>query len=236
MTKRARRRAWRSQLSRSELLRGRVFFVLYIVVLPFLMAATQWLFDKSRGLYLSDASANVIYYGICAVLTLFVFWGFLKSGFFLLQDWLPENLFAFFTGLLGWAALYFAARRIPLPVQNPSHADYAQQFLIAPGATVVILVLLMPLVEEPLFRGVIFGSLRRSGRLLAYLLSALLFSLYSVWQFAFVWGDWRYLLLGVQYLPAGLALSWCYDNGGSIWSAVFLHMLINALLLHGIVR
>ena len=28
-----------------------------------------------------------------------------------------------------------------------------------------------------------------------------------------------------------LALTWCYDNGGSIWSPIALHMVLNALIL-----
>ena len=28
--------------------------------------------------------------------------------------------------------------------------------------------------------------------------------------------DFRYLLLFLQYVPMSLALTWCYDNGGSI--------------------
>ena len=32
-------------------------------------------------------------------------------------------------------------------------------------------------------------------------------------------------------LGAALALTWCYDNGGSIWSPIALHMVLNALIL-----
>ena len=45
----------------------------------------------------------------------------------------------------------------------------------------------------------------------------------------------RYLLLAVQYLPAGILLAWCYERGGSLWSAVLLHMAINGLTLLRIV-
>ena len=234
MAKTANRRAWRPRLTRGELYRGWVFFALYFLFFPFLMAWVQLAFDERWGLYLSDASANVLYYSFSAVLVLLVFWSFLKHGFFLLLDWLPENLFAFATGLILWFLLRFLIGMIALPVTNPSHADYAAQFLIAPGATTAILVFLTPLVEETLFRGLVFGGLRRHSRLFAYLVSVFLFSLYSVWQFAFVWRDWRYLLLFVQYLPAGAALTRCYDNGGSIWSTIFLRMTINAVTLFGI--
>lgn len=236
MARSAKHRIWRPQLTRGELYRGWIFFTLYFLVFPFLMAGVQWVLDEKWGLYYSDALSNVLYYSFSAVLVLLVFWSFLKHGFFLLLDWLPENLFAFITGLAGWFFLRLFVNCISLPVENPAYTDYAQQYLISPGATVAILVLLTPLVEETLFRGLLFGGLRRHNRLLAYLLSVLLFALYSVWQFAFVTGDWRCLLLAVQYLPAGLALTWCYDNGGSIWSGIFLHMTVSAITLYGIVR
>lgn len=236
MARSSKHRAWRAQLTAGEFWRGWVFFALYFLVFPFLMAGVQWVFDEKWGFYLSDASANVLYYGVTATLVLLVFWNFLKHGFFLLLDFLPENLFVMLSGLGFFLLLRFFLGFLPLPVQNPALADYAQQFLYEPGATAVILVVLMPLVEEVLFRGLLFGSLRQYSRPIAYILSVLLFSVYNVWQFAFISGDPRYLLLAVTYLPAGLVLTWSYDQGGSIWSPVFLHMAISAFTLCSIVR
>lgn len=168
-----------------------------------------------------------------ATLVFLVFWTFLRHGFDLLLDWLPENLFAFGTGLVGAGVLHLLVMLIPLPVQNPNPESYAQQFALSPAATVVILVVLMPLVEEPLFRGLLFGATRRYSRVLGYVLSTLVFALYCVWQFVYSYGtvDFRYLLLFLQYVPMSLALTWCYDNGGSIWSPIALHMVLNALIL-----
>lgn len=235
MAKSAKHRVWRPRMTKGEMYRGWVFFALYFLVFPFLMAGVQWIFDEKWGLYLPDASANVVYYSFSAVLVLLVFWSFLKHGFFLLLDFLPENLFAIFTGFLGWFILHYLVGLVPLPVSNPALGDYAQQFLLYPGATTAILVLLMPLVEEILFRGLLFGALRRYSRVIAYVLSVLLSALYTVWQYAFVSGDLRYLLLAVLYLPASLAFTWCYDNGGSVWSAIFLHMAVSAFTLRSIV-
>jgi membrane protease YdiL (CAAX protease family) len=235
MAKSAKHRAWRPRMTRGELYRGWVFFALYFLVFPFLMAGVQWFFDEKWGLYLPVASANVVYYSFSAVLVLLVFWSFLRHGFFLLLDFLPENLFAIFSGFLGWFVLHYLAGFVPLPVTNPAIADYAQQFMLYPGATTAIFVLLMPLAEEVLFRGLLFGSLRRYSRAIAYLASILLSALYGVWQYAFVSGDLHYLLLAVLYLPAGLAFTWSYDSGGSVWSAIFLHMAVNAFTLRSIV-
>ena len=80
-----------------------------------------------------------------------VFWSFLYHGVHILLDWLPENLFAFATGLAGAGVFHFLASRIPLPVEDPFYPLYAEQFAYFPGATVLILVVLTPIVVAVLF-------------------------------------------------------------------------------------
>ena len=224
------RRSWRPQLTRAEMGRGWVFFALYVLLFPWVMGWVQRSFDGA----LPVAEANVVYYLLSATLVFLVFWTFLRHGFHLLLDWLPENLFAFVTGLAGAGVLRFLVSLIPLPVENPNALSYPEQFALSPLATAVILVVLMPMVEEPLFRGLLFGTARRYSRALGYVLSVLVYAVYCVWQFAYAYGqvDLRYLLLAVEYLPMGLALTWCYDNGGSIWSPIALHAVINAFTLY----
>ena len=231
------RKQWRPQLTASEQRRGWVFFVIYVVVFPFLMGQIQRLAGEQE-VFLPVAEANVVYYFLSAVLLLLLLWSYLKNGFFLLLDWLPENLFAFLTGLGGALVLHLLVMRVPLPVSNPIYLDYPEQFALSPMATGVLLVVLIPLVEEVLFRGLMFGSLRRYSRPLAYAVTVLFYAVYCVWQYVFSYGalDLRYLLLFVQYLPMSLALTWCYDNGGSIWSAVALHMALNGLILFSAVH
>ena len=226
-----RRRPWRPQITRAEFYRGWVFFALYVFLFPWLMG---WVQRSYQGEF-PVAEANVVYYLIIASLTFLVFWSFLRTGFRLLLDWLPENLFAFVTGLVGAEVLSFLVDLIPLPVQNPNLISYPEQYYFAPTATVFILVVLMPLVEEPLFRGLLFGSVRNYSRPLGYVLSVILYSFYCAVQFVYAFGtlDLRYLLLMIQYAPMALALAWCYDRGGSIWSAVALHMAINGFTLLG---
>ena len=223
------RRPCRPQLTQAEMGRGWVFFALYVLLFPWVMGWVQRSFHGE----LPVAEANVVYYLLSATLVFLVFWTFLKHGFHLLLDWLPENLFAFGTGLAGWAVLSFLVGLIPLPVKNPNLLSYPEQYALAPLATVVILVVLMPVVEEPLFRGLLFGTSRRYSRILGYVLSTLVYALYCVWQFVYTYGtiDFRYLLLIVEYLPMSLALTWCYNNGGSIWSPIALHVVINAVTL-----
>lgn len=223
------RRIWQERLTLAECVRGVAMSVLYFLVFPFAMAWVQ----RTTGEELPAAEASVVYYFISVVLVFLLFWRFLKRNFNLLLERLPENLTAAAIALALWTVAERLVRLIPLPVENPNDSTYAMEYLLSPRATVVILVVLMPIVEEMLFRGLLFGGVRRYSRLGAYFLSVVLFGFYSVWQFTFSYGvlDLRYLLLFVQYLPAGLALSWCYDRGGSVWSAVLLHMAINGLTL-----
>ena len=228
------RHKWRPQMTDSERRRGWVFFALYLLVFPYLNAwAQRLLMGEGEA---PVAEANVVYYVLLFALALLVFWTFLRHGFSLLVDWLPENAFAFVTGLAGAGLLHFLVTLIPYPVQNPSEMQYLQEFAISPVATAVLLVVLIPLIEETLFRGLVFGSLRQYSRPLAYVVSVLVYALACVWRYALEIGDPAYLLLFIQYLPMSLALTWCYDNGGSIWSAVALHMTINGFMLFSIVH
>jgi len=95
------------------------------------------------------------------------------------------------------------------------------------GKTAALAIFLAPLVEEPVFRGAVFGGLYRYGRPLAYGASMLLFSLYHVWGYALqdpVY--WVYLL---QYLPVSWLLCRCYERCNSIWGSIFFHMTVNAV-------
>ena len=66
---------------------------------------------------------------------------------------------------------------------------------------------------------------------MAYVVSILLFSLYHVWQFAFLYKDVTYLLYMLQYLPITFALTWCYEYTGSLWTAIFFHASNNYLAM-----
>ncbi len=224
-------RRWRPQLTRQEQFRGLIFFGLYFLVFPVLKMGVEWFFDHFFGLFLSEAMSSVVYYLILGVLTFLVFGSFLKNSLDILLDFPLENLLAFASGLAGAGILCVLTALLPWPVENPDQISWAEQYAYSPAATVFIVVLLMPLIDEVLFRGLVFGSLRRYSRPLAWAASVLLFMLYSVWTFAVAYGSARYLVLAFQYLPMALALTWCYDRGGSIWSTVLLHAVLDAAAL-----
>ncbi len=228
-------RRWRPQLTREEQQRGYVFFALFFLVFPVLKMGVEWVFDHFFELYLSEAVSAAVYYYIMAVLTVVVFWSFLRNAGTILMRFLPENLLALITGFVGGQLLSLLFGLFPWPVKDPNPIIWAEQYAYSPAATVLIVVILVPIVEEVLFRGLLFGSLRKRSRTVAWIASVGLFMVYSVWTFAVAYGDARYLILALRYLPMSLALTWCYDRGGSVWSAILLHAIFHAIVLFGAV-
>lgn len=91
-------------------------------------------------------------------------------------------------------------------------------------------VLLAPVTEECLVRGVIFAPLCRRKPWLAYVVTTVLFSLLHIVQH-FEAGQplLPYFLTFLEYLPAGLVLGWAYQRTRSIWGPIALHCVINLL-------
>ena len=222
-------RNWKTEMTISEGRRGAVFFLLYLLVFPRVNGMLQrlWMGDGE----VLVAEANVIYYAFLFLLSLFIFSGFLWKDFTALLDWLPENLFAVGVGLLLAGGLHAVLSLFPFPVADPISMQYAQEFRAAPWPTLALILLLIPVVEETLFRGLIQGKLRLYSRPLALGVSGVFYALCCVWRYALDLSDPRYLLLTVLYLPMGLALAWAYDRGGSVWSCVILHGGLNGLNL-----
>ena len=97
--------------------------------------------------------------------------------------------------------------------------------------TAVGTVLLVPLTEEVLYRGLIFGALHKRSRLLAYALSVLLFAFVHIMGYFGYYQTEQLLLSFVQYIPAGLALAWAYEYSGSILAPVIIHIAVNAIAI-----
>ena len=213
----------------AESRRGLVFFLLYFFLFPYGNAWIQQLIFGDAETPIAEA--NVIYYGVLFAACLILFWRFLKEDFQSLVDWLPENTAGILLGLAGAGVMNALLRLLPFPVSDPIPAQYAAEFGAASIPTLALLLLLIPLVEETLFRGLLFGQFRGYSRPLAYVITSVFYALAAVWRYALERGDARYLLLSVVYLPLSIACTWCYDNGGSVWATAFLHAGLNGIIL-----
>lgn len=222
-----------AHMTNGEHLAGVIFFVIYLLVLPF---ATEPLFGLAEKLLRTDISAGLqsaIYYYVLFAVTLVIFHGYLARTTRKALDGLGAVIR---TVLVGLVALYglneLVYRLAQLLIENRTNLNdmaISAQISDAPRTTLLIVIFLAPFVEETLFRGLVFGGLKEKSRLAAYVVSCLLFALLHVWQFAVVRQDVTYLLLMVQYLVPGLVLAGVYDRSGTLWASIILHMAANAL-------
>lgn len=206
---------------------GWAFFALYLFAFPFLVGGVVRILDEEWQLLLAPAQSNAVYYTVILLLLVAVFWDFLRHGVDILTDNLRPSCFALVAGLAVGLTATALLGLIPVGVENPVLVDYPEQHLLAPGSTLAVVVFLRPAVEEILYRGLFFGSLRKRNRILAYVLSSGVFALACVWQYAFPSGQLQYLLLALQYLPLGLIQCWSYDVSGSVFTPMALRMMLN---------
>lgn len=220
-------------MTAGEQIAGVVFFVIYLLVLPFAATPLFDLAEKLLGVALSAALRNVVYYYVLFAVTIVIFHGFLART----SGKLAENPGgagrALVVGLIGLYGLNELVYRLTnLAVANHTNLNdttISAQIDDAPHMTLLIVILLAPFVEEVLFRGLVFGNLKHKSRAAAYLVSCALFALLHVWQFAVVSQDITYFLLMIQYLVPGLVLAWAYEHSGTLWTSIGLHAAANAL-------
>ena len=219
-----------SYMTPGEQIAGVIFFLIYLLVLPFATAPLFRLAETLLGTSISEAMRNVIYYYILFAVTVLIFHKFLART----SRQLADNLgVAFKTLGLGLVGLYglneLVYRLTNLIFTNRTDTTISAQIHDAPHMTLLIVIVLAPFVEEVLFRGLVFGNLKGKSRGVAYLVSCALFALLHVWQFAVVHQDVTYFLLMLQYLVPGAVLAWVYDRSGTLWTSIALHALANAL-------
>ncbi|WP_352416692.1 CPBP family intramembrane glutamic endopeptidase [Oscillibacter ruminantium] len=212
---------------------GTIFFVVYLLVLPFATEPLFRLISILLDVNIGKGLQNTIYYYVIFALTVIIFHGFLARTSRNLMDNLgtaAKTLGAGLIALYGLNELVYRLTHMLIGTQtNLNDMTINAQIDTAPRSTLVIVILLAPFVEEVLFRGLVFGGLRSHSRTVAYLVSCLLFAFLHVWQYAWGSHDVAYFWLMVQYLVPGMVLAWAYDHSGTLWTSVGLHAAANAL-------
>ena len=217
----------------SEQVAGVVFFVIYLLVLPFATAPMFRLLERLLAAEISPAMEHTIYYYVLFAVTLVIFHGFLGRTTRYLLDRISLVGKTLLVGMVAHYGLnelvYRLANLVISGRANLNDTTISAQIDDAPRSTLLIVIFLAPFVEETLFRGLVFGNLKNKGRLMGYAVSCLLFALLHVWQFAVNHQDVTYFLVMVQYLVPGLVLAWAYEHSGTLWTAIGVHAAVNAL-------
>ena len=90
-------------------------------------------------------------------------------------------------------------------------------------------VLLVPITEELLYRGLVFGSFYKRKPLAGYLISMTAFAALHVVGYVTMYEPLHLMLCFLQYLPAGFCLAWAYARADSIWAPILIHIAINQI-------
>lgn len=212
-----------------------IFGWIYIIAQQFIVPLLLDLVFKSFGLPESDLWVNFAFFATNFVVVIIAFRKYLAASLRQLGKRFGHVLGDCVAGfLLYWAANVFVSMIIALWVPTYANANDAYIQTMANDDFWIMFigsVILVPLAEETLFRGVIFGTLDRLNRPLAYILSTLIFGAIHIVG---------YLLLGIyslqdaaismlQYLPAGLCLGWVYADTDTIFAPVLVHTTINLI-------
>ena len=188
---------------------------------------------------LNMAELNFTFYLINFMATLLIFHDFLSKA---LKQVTQHPAIFCQAVILGLAAYYSCTQITTWAVRQlvPGFANYNDQaitdmvsgnyFLMAVGTVVLV-----PLTEECMFRGLIFRNLYGKSRWAAYIISIAAFAVIHIIGYIGVYQPLELLMAFLQYLPAGLCLAWAYTKADTIYAPIVIHAIINAVSI-GLVR
>lgn len=214
-----------SRMSPRQTLAALIYLPVHILILPLLVVVLL-------GSRLDGIGMNLVVYGVGALYMLIFQWRFLRREFDALCD-RPLDCFLQILicyGIILGLNLCIGGLMTFLKFDsNPNNNAIIDFAGVKMGQTTAMAVFLAPIVEELIFRGGVFGLLRRWNRVLAYVVCILLFSVYHIWSSAIE--NPINLIYAVQYFGAAYALCRCYERTNTIWGSILLHMLYNGMAI-----
>ena len=217
--------------SRRETLWGGIYLLLYMFVLSWLVPLAAMLVSRD----LDAAQINFIYFGVNFIATTVIFRKYLIQS---LKDSLRVGLRTLKYGLLGYLGSVLLSGMVASAILNvyPEFANVNDSTvaglveqnmpLMAIGA-----VILAPVTEELLFRGLIFRGLYDRSPLVAHLLTMVLFSGIHILGYIGVYDTKLLFFCFLQYLAPAYCLNFAYRQSGTILAPILMHMLTNLLAL-----
>lgn len=187
------------------------------------------------GIPLSAAGINILYFCLNAAVTVVGFWDFWRRTFLAARRSFPRILLTAAAGLLTYRVLAVLTA-VLIVLIDPGFANVNDQnisvltqehFWVMTIGTVI----LVPIAEEVLNRGVVFGSLFPRSPVAAYAVSAIVFSIIHINGYIGSVPPLTLFLCFLQYLPAGICLAAAYHISGSILTPILIHSAVNAIAI-----
>jgi len=192
-----------------------------------LMKLSMVLFDYRLTRTALSSYLNLVFGIMMLILLVLLLRGYLKDNW---KDFMKNKRSIFIKGLMTFVLVYLANYIGTIVVMlmggasdSANQAGIEQILSRVPVPMILYAVLVGPVVEELMFRGVIFTTLRRRHRKLAYIITALAFGLAHVYA-SILSGNVSEIVQIFPYFFAGLVFCYSYESSNNIFASIIGHM------------
>lgn len=214
-------------LTRQEKYIGAGYFLFDMLFLATLLQELNALLSTP----LPQPEINFVYFAINFTAVAVIFRRYLAGQIRLLPDVIWKVIYTVVPGFIVYWVLNFLTTQLlfALDPNFTSVNDVTIQKLVNENFCLMLLgtVVLVPVTEECLFRGLVFRGFYDRSPILAWILSIVLFSVVHITGYLGVYPPEKLLLCFLQYLPAGICLAGTYRLSGSLLSPILVHATVN---------
>ena len=216
-------------MTKAERWAGWSYFAVQVLVLADIMFLLNSLLPRPLGVM----QVNIVIFCLNFVVIWGIFHRFLWNSLKYATKHLGKTLWSVFLAFCVYYVSNIAVSNLILWLA-PGYAnanDGAIMSMASENYPLVMLgvVVLVPVVEETLYRGLLFGRLYAKNKILGYAVSVVVFSAVHIVGYLSSYTPLELALSFLQYVPAGLTLAWAYTQADTIWAPVLMHMTINLI-------
>ena len=222
-------------MSRGEKVFGWLYLAFQLLLLP---SVLTWV-NIQLGSPMNQAVYNFVYYVVNFTAMVCIFHRFLRDS--LAAAW--ADIWNFIQSVVLGFVAYLACSKVFDWVISLIHAnlsninDSTVTAMLRSNYVLMVIcvVVLAPVTEELLYRGLIFRNIWQQSEVAGYLISMVAFAAIHVLGYIGTTDPVTLILCFIQYLPAGLCLAWTYTKADNLFAPIVVHALNNAVMI-GLVR
>ena len=220
-------------MSRTQRNFGLIFLFIFTFGVPSGLAILSYTMEGFAEL--SEYTIEAIGYAFSLTVLLLGMYNYLKLSFNIMMESKVRSFYVLLLSIMIYGLLVFALSFALMFFMNDPMAFELGDGSAYPeygfSAMFMLTCVAYPVVQDILFRGVVFGYLRRFGRIKSYVFSTAIYIAALLWPgFAFDYSP-MLLLQALQLGMDNIVYCWCYERSSSIWTVIIFHMIENAIVL-----
>lgn len=214
-------------LNRQEKIWGTIWLLFQTLLFSTLLQVLNQLLSNP----FPQTVVNFVYFTINFTAVAILLRQYLSDQIRLIPEAIGKVLFAAISGFAAYWVMNLLLSQV-LYALDPafvSYNDITIQALVEEDFYLMLFgtVILVPIAEESLFRGLVFRGMYDRSPWLAWILSVALFSAIHLLGYISVYPADKLLLCFIQYLPAGIVLTASYCLSGSLLTPILIHATVN---------